>query len=292
MKQGKSSKTAEQMVISRAIESMKPEGERICHDPWAKDFLGPKYALLTYNRVLRRIVVSVIERLFPGHHYYVVTRTRHIDDTLKACMDSTLKQLVIMGAGFDSRAYRFPELKEIKVFEVDHPDTQAEKKEKVIKIFSSLPDNVNYVSVDFSKETLGEKLMQSGYSNDMKTLFIWEGTTPYISAEAVDETLAFVSSGSGEGSSIVFDYILISVVEGTCEFKGARNEFEKMARTTEPLIFGIEKDRIESFLEQRGFFNIKDVGSDYLKKTYFSVKYQKNRRIKPWWRIVSATVKA
>jgi methyltransferase (TIGR00027 family) len=290
MKEGKSSKTAEQMAISRAIESSKPEGERICYDPYAKDFLGPKYALPIYNRIMRRIAVYVIERLFPGHHYYVVTRTRYIDDTVNACLDPTLKQLVVLGAGFDSRAYRFPALKNKRVFEVDHPDTQETKKGKVFKIFNSLPDNVTYVTVDFSRENPGDKLMRSGYNNGMKSIFIWEGTTPYISVEAVDETLGFVSSNSGKNSVIIFDYILKSVLDGTCEFQGARNEFEKMAKTTEPLIFGIEADKIVSFLENRGFHNIKDVGSDYLRKTYFSQKYQMKRRIKPWWRITRATV--
>jgi methyltransferase (TIGR00027 family) len=292
MKQGKSSKTAEQMAISRAIESMKADGERICYDPYAKDFLGPRYAVLIHHQTLRRIAVSAIERLFPGHHYYVVTRTRFIDDTLKTCMDPTLRQLVVMGAGFDSRAYRFPELKTIKVFEIDHPDTQARKKERIAKIFDFLPDNVTYVPIDFAKEDLGEKLVQKGYSTTGKTLFIWEGTTPYIPAEAVDETLAFVSSNSGKDSPIIFDYILKSVVDGTCAFEGARNEYKKMARTTEPFIFGIEEADIETFLEQRGFHKVKNVGSDYLRKTYFREDDQKKRNIKPWWRIIHATVRS
>jgi methyltransferase (TIGR00027 family) len=291
MKEGKSSKTAEQMAISRAIESSRPECERICDDRYAKDFLGPRYAILIQYRILQRITVCAMERLFLGHHYYVVTRTRYIDDTVNACLDPTLKQLVVLGAGFDSRAYRFPALKNKRVFEVDHPDTQATKKEKVSKIFNSLPDNVTYVSVDFSREDLGERLMHSGYNNGMKSLFIWEGTTPYISAEAVDVTLGFVSSNSGKDSTIVFDYILKSVLDGTCEFQGARNEFEKMAKTTEPLIFGITADKTVSFLENRGFHNIKDVGSDYLRKTYFSQKDQMKRRIKPWWRITRASVR-
>lgn len=133
------------------------------------------------------------------------------------------------------------------------------------------------------------KIALSGYDKKLRTLFIWEGTTPYITLEAIDKTLAFVSSNSGPGSSIIFDYILKSVVDGTCRFEGAMNEFRKMARTSEPLISGLEEDKIDSFLHDRGFHNVKDVGADFLKRIYFSNKYP-DRRIKQWWRIVCGTV--
>jgi methyltransferase (TIGR00027 family) len=226
-----------------------------------------------------------------GHHYYVIARTRYIDDFLQECCANEIQQVVIMGAGFDSRAYRFDDLKEIKVFEVDHPATMAIKKEKIQKELGSLPNHVVYVPIDFLKEKLSDKLVQCGYNGNLKSLFIWEGTTPYLIPESVDETLAFVSSNSGKDSSIIFDYILKSVVDGTCDLEGAKNEFEKMNKTSEPLTFGIEKEKIESFLVDRGFQNVKDVGSEYLKELYFKDQHR-NRKIKPWWRIVHATTKS
>jgi methyltransferase (TIGR00027 family) len=291
MKKEKSSETAMQMALSRAIESLKTEEERICYDPLAKDFLTLKYKILIQNKLLRNSIVKIIDQLFIGHHYYVIARTRYIDDFLQECCANEIQQVVIMGAGFDSRAYRFDDLKEIKVFEVDHPATMAIKKEKIQKELGSLPNHVVYVPIDFLKEKLSDKLVQCGYSGNLKSLFIWEGTTPYLIPESVDETLAFVSSNSGKDSSIIFDYILKSVVNGTCDLEGAKNEFEKMNKTSEPLTFGIEKEKIESFLVDRGFQNIKDVGSEYLKELYFKDQHR-NRKIKPWWRIVHATTKS
>jgi methyltransferase (TIGR00027 family) len=291
MKKEKSSETAMQMALSRAIESLKTEKERICYDPLAKDFLTLKYKILIQNKLLRNSVVKIIDQLFIGHHYYVIARTRYIDDFLQECCANEIQQVVIMGAGFDSRAYRYDDLKEIKVFEVDHPATMAIKKEKIQKELGSLPNHVVYVSIDFLKEKLSDKLVQYGYNGNLKSLFIWEGTTPYLIPESVDETLAFVSSNSGKDSSIIFDYILKSVVNGTCDLEGAKNEFEKMNKTSEPLTFGIEKEKIESFLVDRGFQNVKDVGSEYLKELYFKDQHR-NRKIKPWWRIVHATTKS
>jgi methyltransferase (TIGR00027 family) len=288
MKKEKSSETAVQMALSRTIESLKTEEERICYDPLAKEFLTPKYKILIQNKLLRNSIVKIIDQLFIGHHYYVVARTRYIDDFLQECIANEIQQVVIMGAGFDSRAYRFDELKKIPVFEVDHPATMAKKKEKIQKKLGSLPNHVVYIPIDFLKEKISDKLVQCGYSGKLKSLFIWEGTTPYLIPESVDETLAFVSSNSGKDSSIIFDYILKSVVDGTCDLEGAKNEFEKMNKTSEPLTFGIEKEKIESFLVERGFQNIKDVDSEYLKERYFKDQHR-NRKIKPWWRIVHAT---
>ena len=170
------------------------------------------------------------------------------------------------------------------------PLRQERKKEKVERIVGALPENVIYVPIDFCREKLSEKLVSSGYDEKSKTFFIWEGTTPYITAQALDETLAFVSSRSGIGSSIVFDYILKSVVQGTCELEGAKREFTHMAKTSEPLILGIAECEIESFLCTRGFCGIKDVGSDDLKEAYFNGR-DSSIRIKPWWRIVRAAVR-
>jgi methyltransferase (TIGR00027 family) len=289
MKKEKSSKTADQMALSRAIESLKPEHDRICFDKYAQDFLSTKYSILIRTKIMRLFIIRVMERLFLGHNYYVVARTRYIDDYLSECITQGIEQLVIMGAGFDSRPYRFDDLKKIKVFEIDHPATQAKKKEKVRCIFGSLPSQVVFVDVDFAHEQMENKLASSGYDKNVRTLFIWEGTTPYITLEAIDKTLAFVSSNSGPGSSIIFDYILKSVVDGTCALEGAMNEFRKMARTSEPLITGLEEDKIDSFLQNRGFHTLKDVGADFLKRTYFSKNFP-DRRIKPWWRIVCGTV--
>ncbi|MGA7049938.1 MAG: hypothetical protein WBZ37_01435 [Mycobacterium sp.] len=119
----------------------------------------------------------------------------------------------------------------------------------------------------------------------------WEGVTPYLDLEAVDEVLGFVMASAAAGSAIVFDYILRSVVEGTCGLRGAANEFAKMSRSTEPLAFGFDEGRAPAFLASQGFQNVVDVGAEELISRYFD-PCGKDRYIKPWWRMISGEVGA
>ncbi|MCI0354407.1 MAG: SAM-dependent methyltransferase, partial [Acidobacteria bacterium] len=240
MKASRSSKTAEQVALSRAIETRKPPQERICNDALAERFLGNGYRLLLLGRPLRDAIEKLIESLFAGHHYYVIARTRYLDDFLLSQLARQPEQLVILGAGYDSRAYRFANrLQGVAVFEVDHPATSKAKQAKIQQTLGSLPEHVTYVPVDFDNEKLADRLRQSGYRDGRRAVFLWEGVTPYLSAEAVDEVLRFILTSSGGGSAVLFDYILKSVVAGVSPVPGARKEFEKMQKTSEPLVFGI-----------------------------------------------------
>lgn len=289
MKVSRSSKTAEQMALSRAIETRKAPQERICFDPFAERFLNAKYKLPLFARPLRDAVEKLIESLFAGHHYYVIARTRHFDEFLLQRLADSPEQLVILGAGYDSRAYRFVDrLERVAVFEVDHPATSAAKKSKVQAMLGSTKNRVTYVPVDFNVERLEDKLRRSGYRDKCKTIFLWEGVTPYLSPEAVDEVLQFILSSCGPGSVVMFDYIVATLLDGTCEMRGARNEFDKMNRSAEPLTFGIAEGKAPSFLFTRGFRDAVDVGSVELKAKYFGE--HQDRYVKSWWRIVHATV--
>jgi methyltransferase (TIGR00027 family) len=270
MKEGKPSRIAEGNAAFRTAESMKAERERICYDPLAKYFLGPKYGLLSKSQLLTRIGLWNAEREVPGAYGYNVARCRYVDDYLKERIEDEIRQLVIMGAGYDTRAYRFTQLKgRVKVFEIDHLDTQRAKREKIKEIFGSLPDHVVYVPVDFNKEKLAEKLPQSGYATNLKTLFIWEGVTMYITAQAVDETLSFVANNSGAGSSIIFDYIYKSLLDGTSELEEAKKVRRAHERRGEPNKFGIEEGSIEAFLKDRGFCQVRNITCADFKNLYF-----------------------
>ncbi len=124
----------------------------------------------------------------------------------------------------------------------------------------------------------------------MKTLFIWEAVTEFITPQAVDETLAFVANSSGEGSSIVFDYLYKSVVDGTSQLKGAKESREGLARRGEAYMFGIEEGTITDFLSQRGFLPIEIANGEFLKNAYFKGKNE-NRVVLQWVEYVHASVK-
>jgi methyltransferase (TIGR00027 family) len=300
MEEGKPSFTAEIDAVIRDVETQKPESERLCYDPFARGFVGATKRITGRIPPLRKLALWYLERKHPFILDCIPSRTRYIDEYLNECIDDGIEQLIILGAGYDSRAYRTERLKgEVTVFEVDHPATQKRKIEKVQKILSPLPSNVVYVSIDFDKEKLSERLFQSGYDKNKKSLFIWEGVTPLITAEAVDETLHFVARNSGPGSSIIFNYILKSVVDGTCQLEGAqeiRKSFSRGGITDfrsnrgDRLQFGIEEGAIEGFLSERGFQQIKDISGDYYEDEYFRGP-NRNRKGCCLCRVVTATVK-
>jgi methyltransferase (TIGR00027 family) len=164
------------------------------------------------------------------------------------------------------------------VFELDHPATQKVKKEKIKNIFGSLPDHVIYIPIDFDREKQDKRLFESGYDKNLKTLFIWEGVTMYLTAEAVDETLSFVAKNSGEGSSIIFNYIFQSVVDGTNKREEAKKIRKSYEKRGEHLSFGIEEGTIDDFLSKRGFCQIENVTGEYFKSAYFKGRNQ-NRNV-------------
>lgn len=277
MKQDIPNSSAESDAFLRAAESMIPEHKRVCYDPFAKDFLGSKYTYALSNEHFRKEIIQDIERKTPGGIGCIVGRTRYIDEYLKGCIRAGIEQLVILGAGYDSRAYRFRELEgKVKVFELDQPATQRVKTERIVKIFGSLLSNVVYLPINFDKDNLGEKLTGSGFNRNLKTLFIWEGVTMYITTKAVNETLAFVSTNSVKGSSIIFNYIRRSAPGGTHE-----SEYVNKSRTThhlgESLRFAIEDKAIETFLSERGFNLVENVTGEYFKITYFKGLNEKRR---------------
>lgn len=290
MKKDKPSATAEANAAFRAAELLRPKNEQVCEDRFARRFLGLRFGIIARSRLLTGIARWYVERIIPGAANSVVARTRYIDDYLKQCIDAGIEQLVILGAGYDSRAYRFDGLKaRVRVFEVDHPNTQRVKIQKVKKIFGSLPSHVVYVGLDLDEKKLGEGLLESGYDKGKKTLFIWEGVTVYIIPEAVDETLAFVAENSGKGSCIIFDYAFQSAFDAASESGDAKKWREAYERRGEPPKFALKEDAVGDFLSKRGFYQVKSVSLESIKKTYFKGPNAK-RNVTNLGGIVQATV--
>jgi methyltransferase (TIGR00027 family) len=262
------SKMAELIALHRVAESALPEGQRICYDPYAVHFVDPKILeFARKNPEKTKAMREHYERLFPGLGNSIRARVRYFDDFVKAAIGEGLEQLVILGAGYDTRAYRIEGLNKIRVFEVDHPLTQSIKIGKIKKIFGSLPEHVVYVPVDFESDDLGQKLLEKGYDNSRRTLFVMEGLVMYIPPKSVDETLSFILNNSAKGSAVLFDYFLQSVVDGTCET--GKNMRDFAAQQGEPFLFGIEEGTVEAFLAERGFSKARNVTSEDYKKAYF-----------------------
>jgi methyltransferase (TIGR00027 family) len=286
MRKTQSSLTAQGIAIVRALESEKPVERRICYDPYARQFADN----FLYGFVKFFDKLGYGERRGPGVMGFLTVRERHIDECLQKCLAAGLEQLVILGAGFDARAYRFAEqLRGVRVFEVDHPATQAVKTAKVRRIFGELPPHVTYVPIDFNTQTLADRLMAAGYDPHRRTLFIWQGVTQYLTPDAVDSTLAFVAGQSGLGSAIIFDYMDPTLLDGTVK----RGEVTSMRRNRwlsgETMSFGIAAGAIGAFMEQRGFCQVQNADARYLHDTYFTGA-NAARTVAEGYAIVSAVV--
>lgn len=270
MRAGRPSLTSDGNTAVRAREMRKPAEERICSDPFAPHFLSPFFMRLRRHPWLGKAYGWLAERRCPGLRGGILARTRYIDERTTACLADGIGQLVILGAGNDSRGYRLVEPGSgVRVFEVDHPATQAVKCEKVRNLFGAIPPHVTFVPVDFCRDDLHRRLDESGYEPDRKTLFIMEGVIYYLTAAAVDDTLRFVTHCSASGSSIVFDYFPLPVINGTCTRKESINMRRRVAGMGEPFLFGIRDEEIEEFLRERGFRQFEITDSSACKEAWF-----------------------
>jgi methyltransferase (TIGR00027 family) len=283
MKRNRASLTAEGIAIARVLESEKPEGERICYDPYARQLISPAFYWIG------KLFADREERKGPGVIGFLVARCRFIDDVLQDFLKNGLQQLVILGAGLDSRAFRFEGLKHgVKLFEVDHPATQAVKIEKVKALFGELPGHLIYVPIDFNEEKL-EKLLKHGYNRKLKTLFIWEGVSMYLTPAAVDQTLTWMSSHSAKGSRVVFDFLYASALNGKKQPYEIRKSMRAGKLTGEGITFGIEQGGLKKFMAQRGFSNVKEIASVNLHEMYFH-GVNENRVVGDVYAIAVATI--
>lgn len=227
MREGHASRTAEQNALFRALESALPENRRLFEDPFAQAFLEWPLALVAGLAVLpglRQFVPWYIDHRWPGVRSSVVGRTRLIDDAITASLGGDTEQLVILGAGFDSRAYRLWGLRGITVFEVDHPDTQTTKRRVLEHALPTPPTHVRFVATDFKQRGLESAMAAAGYSESARTFLLWEGVTNYLTEAAVDTTLRWCARAS-PGSRLLFTYVHRDVLtraniyltqDGTC----------------------------------------------------------------------------
>lgn len=267
--------TAEFVASHRAAESLKPENERICYDPYAIHFLNPETLEIINDPVKLKAITEMAGPIGQEMGTSLRVRVRYFDDFVKKSIEKGLEQLVILGAGYDTRAYRIEGLEKVKVFEVDHPDTQHFKTQKIKEIFGSLPNHVKYMPVDLETLTLGQCLFDNGYKSSKKTLFVMEGLIQYLSQKSVDEIFSFIARNSGKGSAVIFDYHDESVINETSKAgKMIKNFLEQVG---EHLKFSIEEREVEEFLSQHGFSNIINVSSKKYRNKY-SPEADENRK--------------
>jgi methyltransferase (TIGR00027 family) len=270
MRPGRASRTAEHNALFRAIEARRPAGQRIVDDPLAVAFLGrPFRALVGAARVgaCRQALVRIIDHNWPGVRPTVVARTRLIDEMVTGLADET-PQVVILGAGFDTRAWRLPALRSAAVFEVDHPDTQRTKRAVVARLGAdaSRPE-VRFVPTDFHLGRLSSAMAAAGHDVAVPTLFLWEGTTNYLTADAVDATLRWCAAAPG--SHLVITYIDEDVLTDPDRYHGAERVLATVGRTGERMTFGLPPAGLGTYLAERGLTLVSDEGAAAFRRRFY-----------------------
>lgn len=252
-------------AICRLIEQYQPEEIRLFDDPVVKELVGGPIKFLMQFAGMRNLTVQQTDAVAKGIYGAQVCRTRFIDHAVQTAISQGIEQLVILGAGYDTRAYRLPQIKNIKVFEVDLSPVQEDKKKKLEKYLGLLPDYVTFIPIDFDTQTLEAVFFGSAFNPGKPAIFIWEGVTQYIMEEAVRQTLAFIGK-SAPGTIIVLTYILKSVIERRSHIPDANHLMDVLANQL-PWIFGIEPSGIQDFLKPYHLNLVMDVGNaDYQEK--------------------------
>jgi methyltransferase (TIGR00027 family) len=259
------STTAEGAALLRAAGAAEPDPAVRNPDWMAAGFVdwGPRLPALVKVPGARRLVPRVVERLLPGAYCFELARTRHMDEVVLDEVGRGVRQLVLLGAGYDSRPYRFADrLRDVRVLEVDLPELSAVKRRKVRRISGEPPPNVHYVEVDFTRDDLGERLAAHGHDREAPTLYLWSGVAPYLPEPSVRALLRFVAGHGAPETSIVFDYCFRAVVDGEREAYGSRELLARVASIGEPLRSGIPDGETADYLAACGLRLESDLGPD------------------------------
>ena len=267
----------------RAIGAKHPEPAFRNPDNLAQRFIGPaereliaKWPMSDLLDIDHATAVKTFRERTGGFETPMAAhfvRTRRIDELLRQSGKGGIRQVVILGAGFDSRAYRLKDvLQPCQVYEVDHPSAQAYKETRVREIIRATPKNVVYVPIDFTKEDLRIVLAKAGYRPDKPAFFLWEGVTYYLPREAIESTLRFVGENTEPKSEIVLDYVLARALAADQKDVRLRGILQNAAAWGEPRLSGWPLNDSDDFLADLGLKVKSDVGKEEIEKHYPEVQ--------------------
>jgi methyltransferase (TIGR00027 family) len=248
------------MALFRALESSRDANSRLFNDPFAGIFLHSWRKWLYWTARFdfgRRLAEKVLDQAAPGARAAGIARTKWIDDEATAVLE-TATQLVLLGAGFDTRAYRLRSAARATIFELDHPETSFAKRTTLRKAMGSLPEHVRFVSIDFDRQSIADVLIQAGFDRSRPACLIWEGVTNYLTTRAVDSVLRQVQQTAPD-SILLFTYIDREVLKTPERFFGATKLMARLQSYGEPWTFGLDPEEVEGYLAARGFRLLADL---------------------------------
>ena len=238
------SRTAMGAAALRAAHQL--DGAQLFADPLAIPIVGEEAA-----RESRAEVSNF------GMRFFIAARSRFAEDTLAESLARGVTQLVVLGAGLDTYAYRGAERAKLSIFEIDHPATQAWKRERLAAIGVTPDANVRYAPVDFENERIADSLARAGFDPNQRTFFFWLGVTPYLSRAAVDASWALIANNPG-GGEVVFDYAVAREAMPEAERAMFDALAARAAAAGEPFLTAFNPATLPDELRAAGFAKIID----------------------------------
>jgi len=257
MHSGKSSLTALAAARHRAAHQLIEQG-RIFSDPLAMLILGEDSTVIheAEGHPSRRRI-----RLF------VAVRTRFAEDTLDRAVAHGVRQLIMLGAGLDTYAYRSPFGDRLHIFEVDHPSTQAWKRRRLAEAAIPSPSWLTFIPMDFEHETLEDSLLYAGFNPRQQSFFTWLGVVPFLTEPAVWSTLSYIASLPNE-SHVVFDYSNPPSSYSQRMRLAHDKRADGVAKLGEAFVSHFETEKLHDKLRTLGYVRIKDLGPPQIAKRF------------------------
>ncbi|MEC5144697.1 SAM-dependent methyltransferase [Chitinophaga sp. 212800010-3] len=275
MKANTTSRTAQYMALFRALETTRSANSRLFTDPFAARFLDTGLKLGVWLcRVpgWKGIAENIIRKKIPGALSSGIARTRYIDELLEKAVKNGARQVFILGAGFDTRGLRLPFLENIRVIEIDHPNTAAYKLEKLSDL--KIPPRLLYYQIDFNKQSLDQLSTLHHFDFSLPAAIIWEGVTNYLDAAAIDNTFAFLQRFAA-GSTVIFTYVHQQVLDNPGVFFGGEKLLQDVAGLEEKWTFGFDPAELPAYLQQYEFMLTEDLGADEYRNRYLPERSEK-----------------
>ncbi len=248
MEAGHASKTALLVAGYRARATARPSP--VCDDPWAAALAGEEGPMLTRD----------YDEIYPPMELWVAVRTAFIDARVRrAIVALGARQVVVLGAGFDTRAARLA-TPGVRFFEVDRHETQAAKITRVRAVAGYPIDAATYVACDFESQDFVTELVGADFSTDAVALVVWEGVTPYLTEPAIRATLRRIASGLAEESVVIFDHLRKKIVAGDVKDEKDLASRAFVGDLGEPLRFGV--DDVLPLLYEEGFRRVRTLNFD------------------------------
>jgi methyltransferase (TIGR00027 family) len=254
--------TAQRVAVRRAAHQLF-DNPRVFEDPFAVAILGEEAAVKLKSGPERFETSGSL-----NIRAFMAARSRYAEDELTSAMVRGATQYVILGAGLDTYAYRST-LSGLRVFEVDHPATQAWKRSQLDAAGIAIPPSLTFVPTDFEEQPLRSALQSSGFQAGEITFFSWLGVTPYLTAEAAMATLAFIGS-LPEGSGVVFDYAVERSSLDAVEQMAMDALASRVASAGEPFRLYLDPRALDRMLGAAGFHEIEDLGPAQIDERYFA----------------------